>query len=242
MEAVREEIKMFIHKSHRVIYEALAGNQCRGLGAMASPAQSSPVLCKVFVSVSPQIEMWLSGHPLLSPCLHPGTVLYSTASSVLCPSPSPAAPERRKGLSFQGVTVALSLLTARVCGWEHTGSGRAVTALLHFQELQDRRRAEWLSELECRNGFPGLFLSSVMFNAAAWLFFAQRSARLVGFAHLIYTPILASFLFWLLACCVSVFPMLCVLSQLLSSLVWNTVTCPMSVSKAIYFWVQCVCL
>lgn len=141
MEAVREEIKMFIPKSHRVIYEALAGNQCRGLGEMASPAQSSPVLCKVFVSVSPQIEMGLSGHPLLSPCLHPGRVLYSTASSVLCPSTSPAAPERRKN-SFLGVTVALSLLTACVCGWEHTGSGQAVTAVLHFQELQDRRRAE----------------------------------------------------------------------------------------------------
>lgn len=102
MEAVREEIKMFIPKSHRVIYEALAGNQCRGLGEMASPAQSSPVLCKVFVSVSPQIEMGLSGHPLRSPCLHPGSVLYSTASSVLCPSTSPAAPERRKNSLSRG--------------------------------------------------------------------------------------------------------------------------------------------
>lgn len=113
---------MFIHKSHMFLYGVLAGNQCRGLGVVARPVWSSPVLHKVFVFVSP--EMWLSVHSLPPLQLHPGTVLYPAVFPALSPSASPAAPKRRKGLSSPELTMALPLLTASASHQEHTAQVR----------------------------------------------------------------------------------------------------------------------
>lgn len=126
---------MFIHKSHVFLY-VLAGNQCRGLGVVARPAWSPPVLHKVFVFVSP--KMRLSVHPLPPLQLHPGTVLYPVVFPALSPSASPAAPKRRKGLSSPELTMALPVLTASARAPRAHCSGQAVTASSHFQELWDQ--------------------------------------------------------------------------------------------------------
>lgn len=160
---------MFIHKSH-VFFYVLAGNQCRGLGVVARPAWSPPVLHKVFVFVSP--KMRLSVHPLPPLQLHPGTVLYPVVFPALSPSASPAAPKRRKGLSSPELTMALPVLTASASHQEHTAQVRlsqlhrifrscGIKTCKPLQELQGK--AEGMLSCHFQKGDP--FKQRVNFQA-----------------------------------------------------------------------------
>lgn len=86
----------------------------------------------------------------------------------------------------------------------------------------------WKTSFDILCALPGHLLSSGMVNATAWLFFAHRGARL----WVLPTQSILRFLLALLhhlkwlsiltSCCVGIFPILHILSQLLSSLVWSS--------------------
>lgn len=133
----RGRIKMFMLNSHKVSYGLLACNQCRGLGGATSPAQPAPVLCKAFVSISP--EMWLSIHLLFlhNSILAPCCTLQSI--QMLIPAEAQEHPGRRRVSLPLGWAWPCPSYLSQPLAWVHTNCGSTATALLRFQELQGGR-------------------------------------------------------------------------------------------------------